>query len=323
MENKFEEVTEKIALLDGLNFRYCNFLIQRLVDPLGGGIHHYRVSRYGSDGATGTGSDVDKVTALKKAFAEFCERCALKNLSSNGFASHPSKIKAKTNSYYEIIERDLVITSWLAKIPPTWLTDQQIETLTEIQLQVRILRENNFLVRLGIVGISANVIVCIGTLQPLAGCKHHFFNLFSSASGGDLEKVATKIMFDLRRSVGFLSLPENERVIAIDQLNSPFDHTKYYAFNPQSKAEFDWYYDHSGDQNVRIFDDVGDVKYIEHPNPYFDDVPYYIYQAVPASGTFQDYFAGIPNAQKINFNRLRQMGITDLSSINSSPHPLG
>jgi hypothetical protein len=135
--------------------------------------------------------------------------------------------------------------------------------------------------------------------------------------------VAVKLIADLRRSVGFLLLPENEKYIERNQLKIPSDHLRYYAFNPQSKAEFDWYYGQSQDQNVRIFDDVGDVKYIEHPNPYFDDVPYYIYQAVPASGTFQDYFAGIPNAQKINFNRLRQMGITDLTSINSSPHPLG
>lgn len=327
MENISKKIREPYSHTKSKNYRIENLLIQSLDDCLDDNIFHFRVSDIDqSINVNGSGSDFDKEVALKKALSEFCERAVYKNIgldeSSNGYAAHESLALAQDSSLTELIERDVFLSCWMSKSTPLWLKEKSIlEIYPSYTSRADVFGKSGLNIRIGILGVCQNVIVLFGELSPKKQSKFNFGRIIISSASKSFEYGIHKVIIDLRRAVNFILSQETGCSPVFPQnIKKPFEHILYYS-NPNCSENLAWLDDFSLNDDIRVFDSILDIQFIEHVNPYKDLIPVTVVQA--KSSNSQDYFVGPTTVEKVNMNRIKSFGVKSFSQINKALHPIG
>lgn len=146
----------------------------------------------------GYGVDLDQKKSQTKALYELFERYVMQvssnNLvSSNGWSAHSSLQIAKENSQLELIERDVILTSWLKKIPPL--------NAEKVDLKKYDLSDKYQFWKLTFVNCN-NLVVLGGILMNTNNNK----KVFTSSAALNYQTVENKIFEDLARCLEMVSI---------------------------------------------------------------------------------------------------------------------
>ena len=294
-------------------------------NSLGASFHTYVISFKGEDGICGMGDDDNKVIAFEKALSELLERSALHDFkgtginTSNGFASHTRMDLAKENAKNELIERDLFLTTWLAKKPPYWVTDSNFKGLLKsmIRSEQDLFNNLGYSLKLGIIGVCNDSWVGVAVLKPrknvnLFGC------VLTTAAHGSVEGVIEKLFLDQKRMVSMIEdrLRINRTIftpILEAEIRHPVDHTEYYL-NPENLKKISWYIDSPGE--ILTFPNLDLNFQVIAPPVEFQN---YRYIVRCHSNDSQKYFIGKTTTKNINLKRLKTLTNKYYDQI----HPLG
>ena len=115
----------------------------------------------------GYGDGISLEQAQIKATYEFIERVVFKTMgysseSSSGWAAHTSLAEARLNAKNELIERDAVLLSWLAKCSPRLRKDLKLSSFSKTMEILEFSKQKNYVVLGAIVQqASSKVLVAV------------------------------------------------------------------------------------------------------------------------------------------------------------------
>lgn len=276
---------------------------------------------------TGAGSADGMELALKKAYSEFIERATMRSVfydspsgrTSSGFACHTNFELSASNSMAEIIERDAILCTWLASIPPYWLSSEEI---VELQLphwfpkSEKFLKERGIAVKIGILATTGNHCTVIASLLPIEG-NTTFGCLVETSSNTNLSKAVCSALLGLMRLATCLlnriDTGKIFRVLNPHEIKTVIDHMEFYL-NPVNFPK--WFFESSSS-----------VTSLEHPPIEIHDIrpvanPFDLKVTRASCEKFQQFFVGTGRGQ-INQQRLREnFSGYNASKLNTMPHPI-
>ncbi len=287
--------------------------VEEFPDFLGNDVFHFMVSKNDSLKERGFGSARSEKVALMKAYSEYCERTAMLEHSqaatSNGFAAHRTFEQASFSAQAELIERDLVICSWLCRRPPLWLNLDSLGAKADLFSNV------GMTFRVGLLGHVANTVVLCSLLFP--NDRKKFGCLFASAAGKNISEAIETLYLNQRRNLTYAMafLSEQRPFISEQEVKTPDDHRIYYL-NPANNSKWDWYLN----QGQPFFAEKVEIKSI--PIKFNIQTPWPIYVCRAVSPSLQQYFVGNPIEQNLNFQRLSEYEGQNVSAVNNLIHLL-
>lgn len=311
--------------LSNITFRECGDAIQA-------DLCHVEASLKGN-AVVGFGSAATRELAMVKATHELAERYVCRKVcandptthSSNGFAAHIDRYEAAKTARQELIERDLLLSLWLSKRPPFWLTTfSDLPKSHQVWLSgvVEQFYQKDLSVQFGILGKVGADIGVIAVLRPVKEQSERFgFVIACSVKDSlyhaiescviDLCRIAT--MIDTRSSAGGQSVFKCD--FTEEHLIQPKDHIEYYL-NPSRVNNAEWFFENS----APILElPAPQVNFTFYPFQLEGGWPVYVVRATASD--IQQYFAGKTVDVHLNHTRLRS--VFNSSSINLDPHPLG
>lgn len=316
MENR--EIDELVAQIsadsDGIE-------IQLALSAFSSNLAYYYLSSEKAN-CKGFGASTQHKTALLKALSEYFERKSFlevsksetKTRSTSGFATHPREDVAKENAISELIERDALLIAWLARYPPYWLSDNELLKLgsEEILALKNSVNVAGFRIKLGIVAKTGDYFTIIGLAENFTGGQY-FWAIDTSCS-----KIITNALKSaVVGSVFFCDIfnmnqyNNEKKLITEDLIAEPIDHLYYHGFRPTEK---NW-----------LVNSAHQVLELKLPEAQFKcrdknmNFKLFTFQAIGVN--FQEYFVGSTKLENINYQRLNQLGLGDLT-LNFTPHPL-
>ncbi len=314
-----------------MEVEYSEILVQRLKkyfndielmkhkDTVNDSLHCYSIFTSFKDYKVyATGMDLNPSVAKSKAISEFSERIVFfsqNDLEFDGYAAHPTKEMAIRNSTYELIERDIFLTCWLLKIPPTIIPPLEIEALIS-QEYLSIYRDNNsedFQQTIGILGISDKIITCCGFItSKKEGLPFGF--ILTTAAHENLSVAVQKVILDLRRSINMARTFLEE-----DSSCDEFNHINFYM-NPKHLKDVSWFLKPTLEKEVKIFPTL---EINSHLIQSFPIKNWPVFTARSKSTDAQKYFFGETTPEKVNLEKFKSIYNKDFRDLNLQVHPLG
>jgi hypothetical protein len=294
--------------------------LRSFFNPLSDAVFHVEIDD--GNGAVGYGDGFSEGEALQKAYSECLERRHFQTLDAAigypGMASHPDRQQAEANARFELIERDVFLTTYLAKRPPCWLACHQTEPAlpSSYSQLIQQLAAFGFSVRLGIVGTCDGAVVSVAALQE-GGPTQRFGHSIHPAADSDWKAAIRKSLLSAARSAGIIQtkfeLGEKAfRDVEIFSLSSPSEHRDYHL-NPANVDKFSWYF--SSVEDVVVLPPLEvTLTSLQAPTPH----AWTQYIAMASSTGAQTYFTGF-NRNRIHHERV---GLLAGSELNMEPHPL-
>lgn len=272
---------------------------------------------------SGFGSDWDQNIALIKAISEFFERMAFKTskkkfLTSNGFACHTTKELSMSSALNELIERDIVSTRWLLKIPPMWIENRNLPD--KLKKEQILARKKGYDIKYGLWGMRGKRVVTISIVFVHKKGPGSGFVLTSTCNF-NFEKCTDSLILDNRRVITVLinRQKKNKKIyknITESEIQKPKDAFDFYL-NPRNASKVKWFL--KSNKNL-----------ISEPNPktdynFFNNFqikpPWELFVTKATSVDVQEYYVGSPKESIINFKRLSKFR-KNLNKLNLNPNPL-
>lgn len=185
----------------------------------------------------GYGEANSKILALQKSIAEGVERVlyfavkgtSIGTQSSNGWAAHISEHDAQESAYFELLERDAVLTHWLCKKPMTEIEFATLPTAfrTWAQSDARSTQYSRLRVLVTNKGLLPAIVV---VLQDESGR-----GVISCANGRSIEHAIFRALTECCRIAQIVTRPtliRSSEELAVGTSNSDFspeDHAAVYA----------------------------------------------------------------------------------------------
>jgi hypothetical protein len=307
------------------------FILYETVDHLNIGIHCLSIHFNNANGRVlkGFGASFIKNMAFIKAWAELVERYYLINdaefsinaLNSNGFAAHIQTKLAKQNAVNELIERDVLMNSWLLKIPAKKIEIPNFDIYSNIKTNeiLKKINEHGFKVTLGILGICNKAIVGISMVEEQIQ-KNLGAAIFTCANKC-LDTVMSSLLIDSIFCIN--SLVGNKmqyKFTTQNEVHKFIDHHNYYI-QPTKKKDLMWIIDDKKN-NITQYPKISKIKFKKPRTKWQFKGPFKVRRAI--SSNAQNIWTGITEVSKINFNRLSE--ITGYSvkktDLNFNLHPL-
>lgn len=283
-------------------------------DLLGDDVWHYSLT-HRPTATRGFGTGRTRRDALVRALGELVERSAYaasevsRFATSSGIAAHSSVEMASNAACLELIERDILITTWLARAAPVWLNVSEFSEFTRHGLRLDV----------GVAGVSGAVKCVVGALRPAAGSSLPFGFVLAASADKALEVAIEKVVLDSRRAATMLLCRARDgghlfRPVPAAGLISGQDHLEYYL-DPGNGDDIDWFW--RGRTEPATLPEL--AVWTERIAPGPIDFPPTVVVRARADGA-QELFFGPTEPQGIAQGRLEHL-LPD-GPANLKPHPL-
>jgi len=207
--------------------RHSEIEVAKAEDTLAMGLHWYNFNYFDKGferRVRGSGTDFSDAVAICRTWGEFVERysffaCAQNNgdvSTSNGFASHVTPSISQFSALRELIERDVVLSSWLLGL-------RAIKTTPQILGPWRGLERLGVNYKIGILGECMGTLVGIGVIYSSERLG------FVSSAKTSISELQDQIFRELAH-VAF-SWNSKQPMVPIDTLPenaAPEDHARFY-----------------------------------------------------------------------------------------------
>jgi hypothetical protein len=302
-----------------------NITITALESHLSSDFWHMEV-RSEVNNISGWADDVDPILALKKAYSEYAERIAYsrwKMPTTNGLAAAPLFEMAAAAGTREVIERDALLITWLAKRPPVWLCDSDISKLpTQIQDIHSELDSLGVKLRLGVVAMSTGSTVTVAAIDGKKAKGDTFGFAFGFSANSSLASAFLSCVGEVCRYFAHVSARSRAGIhpsgsvaaLVSREARSPETHLQFHL-HPWNAPEDFWYWKSS--PNILCLPELSiDVKTVPQEQEFFGNIV-----TVLAHSPFaQQPFWGFPTIEKLNLPRFEMCGLKPI--LRSEIHPL-
>ena len=271
----------------------------------------------------GFGSDRVSVTAFRKAYSEFVERKTFLSLAhqqktSNGFAVHLNDVLAKENAFYELVERDALLCSWLAKVPPCWITDEALIKLAGPKiLETRsCLRARKLDFKIGFQAQTGDVFTVVGALFSPEGLMGMAIDC---KAGKDIPALISAALDGISfwATIIMNRLDQTGIILINDQGQGDWEPSSHFEYYLDKSYLPNWFL--SGAQEVLHLKPF-DVHFIEHSISM--ECAWDLKCVQASSSNFIDYYVGpTPQNNELIIRRMKE-NFQNLDTFNDEIHPL-
>jgi len=287
--------------------------------------HDFNVSiTYQGQQKIGRGIDLDEQTALTKAISEALERCIVN--SSNGVAAHVDQESAQKNSRYELLERDLFLLHYYARIPMVELDQKKtLSFLTSKGL--------NFL-NYGKITIKSYSTLPtesgLRTVLTVASQNDRKFGLICGLSLKDsidsaIYKSLTEVMMNVIHFTREPIIPLSSQQLLFEKIATPRSHLLW-GLHPESYNSIYPWIGYSRPENgvTQVKSHTNENQYSLKFSPKTSaDPPLFVVKC--SNKNLINLEFGVHEFTRENLIRLSEVADKnfELSNINRFPHPIG
>lgn len=309
------------ALIDAVRIKHPKVEISVVQDLFQKDLVHFSILE--SKKERGFGSDCNACHAFLKAYSEFVERktfLSLRNAgkTSNGFAVHVSSALAKENAFYELIERDALLCSWLAKVPPCWISENTLfqvlgHKISEIKKK---LKEKQFDFKIGFQAQTGDISTVVGMLFSPTGL---IGMAIDCKAGRDIPALISSSLDGVSFWATIISnrLEETGSIFAKESISGLWEPSSHFEYHLDKSHFPDWYL--AGGSEILSLEPFY-ANFLEHSISF--QCPWEL-KCVQARGSnFIDYYVGPTRLDDEHIiKRMKQNFSSDLK-FNSEIHPL-
>jgi ribosomal protein S12 methylthiotransferase accessory factor YcaO len=276
---------------------------------------------------SGWGDDRDSLIALQKAYSEFIERNVYVQkgfASTNGLACGSTRELATQSARLEFQERDAVMVTWLAKRPPTWLSDGDFFAVSSpwVQSTRAVIERSGAVLRLGVLASTTDGIVTVAAIDSRNAAPVTFGGVFGFAAAHNLHSGFEHCVREISRYYAHIVARWREGVhpsgnsapLALTDATNPESHFQF-LLHPENFHHIEWYFENSNSV-LKLPPFIIDVKEIHSQVNSWCSLA--TMHATSAFG--QQPFWGTPHPSCINIHRFEQIGLSPI--IRSENHPL-
>lgn len=212
--------------------------------------HHKTIIK--DENVHGYGTSINKNISVLKSINEAIERyyfkkvySALGHKTSNGLSCNSSELIAIDSAKSELIERHLLLTHWIQKISPHWISSEQVLShlgSDERRLLLALATQRFYDLRLGVIGIVNDIYVVIAAVRKTNITGY----AIATSADRSLSIAISKCLDDSVRVMDLIEsrIDLNQNIytkLTEDEVLKPADHLEFYL-NPESWVDHSWFF---------------------------------------------------------------------------------
>ncbi len=270
----------------------------------------------------GLGAAFCEPLAIICAWAELLERysffvdasVATSDLTTNGYATHTSLRRAKTAANAELIERDVLLVSWLLRLPAIQINPECYLDQTS-RLRLNVLKDRGFQIKFGLLGKCMEQTVGIAFVSRDSGSA-----IVTAAKPGIKELVEHLTVQSFATVASWLSADAPTPIEQLPVNAVPNDHLRYYLDKGQDTITR-WFLTREGE--VHEFGSFNsELIRLTDRNPYALESGFDVFRSV--SHECQNLWIGESHERHVNIPRLTSVSGRQVNyeQLNTAPHPL-
>jgi len=272
----------------------------------------------------GLGFGFNERLSIIRAWAEFLERYSFyvvatqlgdRDQTTNGYACHTFSKKARNAALAELVERDMLLTNWLLRLPSIRLHIEELSNQQENIARVRVLKNLGAEIEFGIMG------TCMGFLGGIGFVGDQLNYGIVTSANRSIETLLDNLVLQASALVeSWMSPTAPQPIESLPEHAWPIDHLKFYLRTGKQLVTKQLLAEKGSVRHFPAFD----YKFLNltSENPFALSSGFSVCRAITSEG--QDLWIGPTRPEYVNLERLSRICGRPVryENVNQEPHPL-